>query len=67
MSDREARISRVSLSEKGRELSKKAFDCFTESSYDLFDGFSDAERDALTGLLQRMNDNMASRLQDEEV
>ena len=63
---RDARISRVTLSEKGRELSREAFSCFSNSSYDMFKGFSSEELEQFDAMVQRITDNLAGELQEED-
>lgn len=62
----DARISRVSLSEKGRELSQKAFEGFSLSSFDMLEGFSGEELDQLCGFIQRMEANLTANLESEQ-
>lgn len=62
----DARISRVSLSDKGRALSSQAFADFSGTCFDMMEGFSGEEIDRLCAFLQRMEANLTAKLEPEK-
>lgn len=58
--ERDQRISRVYLTEKGRTATKHVKEVLRVIEDNCFIGFSDEEKDALRGLLERMHSNLHS-------
>lgn len=54
------RYNRISITEKGKELASKCREDFDKIDGQLFDGFSEQEREQLCGYLDRMIQNMAT-------
>ena len=60
------RISRVYLTDKGREAQKPVQDAVSKLEQDIFRGFSKQEHDELTGYLDRVLDNLTTVNQHTE-
>ena len=61
------RVSRVYLTEEGREVCEKAKEAIKALSEECFEGFSDEERNTLKVLLQKMGNNLEEKLNKNEV
>ena len=64
--EKDARVTRVRLSEKGRELCNQALDYFCGRSSVLVRGFSADEIDVLHGFIRRMCQNLEDAQGDEK-
>lgn len=61
--EKDARISIVRLTDEGRERGEQAGKLFVQTDYDMLEGFSDAECDALLDFLERMCRNVSRALE----
>ena len=61
--EKDARISIVRLTEEGLERGAQASELFTQTDYDMLEGFSEQECEELLKYLERMRDNI-SRAQE---
>lgn len=61
--EKDARLSIVRLTDEGKERGEQAGKLFVQTDYDMLDGFTDQECEALLGYLERMCANVGKALE----
>ncbi len=63
----DARIQRVYLTDKGRDVQRKTDEAFERVGAEMFAGFTDEELRAFLTLMEKLNRNLASKNDQEEL